>query len=126
MHDARVRKFSGGVAAIALCCVGPAACDSAEGEAQSSAAFCVAAAAVMNEGTFDSSGAGVVDALRDLDTGALSDADQRAVASAIDTVEAEISKFDDGLAPDGWSTEPVATVVGRICSVEMTSFHVMP
>lgn len=105
--------------------VGIVACTSSD-DAQSKSAFCDSAEAVVSEGTFDSTGSGVVHAMRDLDTSGLSDADRDDLSDAIDVVEEQIAAFNDGRAPDGWSTEPVANVASRICDVEMTSFHVMP
>jgi len=106
--------------------VGIVACTSSD-DAQPKSAFCDSAEAVMSEGTFDDfTGSGVVRAMRDLDTSGLSDDDRHDVSAAIDVVEERIAAFNDGRAPDGWSTEPVTNVASRICDVEMTSFHVMP
>jgi hypothetical protein len=51
---------------------------------------------------------------------------QEAVSTAIDMVEANIAALNRGQAPDGWSTEPVATVATRICGAQMTSFSAVP
>lgn len=50
----------------------------------------------------------------------------RSLIAALDIVEANIAAFNRGQAPDGWSTEPVATLATRICAADMTSFHVVP
>ena len=114
----------GAVAATVMSLAGIACASSDDGQFES--VFCDSAQTLLSEGTFEPTGSGVVHALRELNTTGLADADRDDVSSAIDLVEERIAAFNDGQAPDGWSTEPVTSVASRICDVEMTSFHVMP
>ena len=71
-------------------------------------------------------GGGVVDSLRRLDVSDLVGANQEEISAAIDKVEANIDSFNRDQAPDGWSTEPVATVAARLCGADMNSFFAVP
>ena len=65
-------------------------------------------------------------ALRALDMSGLPGGDHEQMSTAINAVEANIASFNDGQAPDGWSTEPVATVAARLCDTDMSSFFATP
>ena len=80
----------------------------------------------MNKGSFASDGGGVVAALRALDMNELVGPQQESISTAIDKGETNIISFQQGQAPDGWSTEPVATVASRICGADMQAFFAVP
>lgn len=97
------------------------------GEAgQGAGRFCSDARRVMNGASFPSDGAGVVADLRSIDMSGLTDSDRSLFASALDEVESQITKFNAGQGPDGWSTQAAAAIATRICGTDMTSFNVMP
>ena len=81
---------------------------------------------MLNKGAFASDGGGVVDSMRKLDVDELLGPEQEAISTAIDRVEANIDSFQRGQAPDGWSTEPIATLASRICDVDMQTFFAVP
>jgi hypothetical protein len=108
-----------------LAAVAPAACGSSAG-GNSSDTFCTAADRLFNKGSFAADGGGVTDALRGLDLTELSAPDRESMIKAIDTVEANINAFQNGAAPDGWSTEPAATEAARICRRDMQRFFAVP
>ncbi len=113
----------GAVAATVMSLAGIACASSDDG--QSGSAFCDSLQTVLSEGFFDQTGNGLVQALRELNTTGLADADRDDVSSAIDLVEEQIAAYNDG-APDGWSTEPVSSVASRICDVEIGIYSVRP
>ena len=88
--------------------------------------FCNDARQVMNARDFPSDGAGVVDDLRSIDVSGLSGSDGSAFAAALDVVESQITKFNDGQGQNGWSTQAAATIASRICGSDLASFNVMP
>lgn len=88
--------------------------------------FCDDAREVMKSQNFPSDGAGVVDDLRSIDASGLSGSDAAAFLAALDVVESQITKFNDGQAPNGWSTEAAVTIASRVCESEFASFTVMP
>ena len=112
--------------AIVLCGATSVACGSDAHDGASAVAFCASADQLFNNGSFASDGGGVVGALRALDVTNLPGADQERISTAIDTVEANIASFGLGQAPDGWSTEPVATVAARLCGADMSTFSAVP
>ncbi len=119
MRDATL----GAVAAIVMSFAGIACASSDDGQSES--AFCDSLQTVLSEGFFDQTGSGLVEALRELNTTGLADADRDEFSSAIDLVEEQIAAYNDG-APDGWSTEPVSSVASRICDVEIGIYSVRP
>ena len=102
------------------------ACASSD-DGQSESAFCDSAQTLPDKLVYDQTGSGLpgrglVQSLRELNTTGLADADREELSSAIDLVEEQIAAFNtfnDGQAPDGWSTEPWSSVASRICDVEM-------
>jgi hypothetical protein len=113
----------GAVAATVMSLAGIACASSDDGQSES--AFCDSAQTLLSEGFFDQTGGGLVQALRELNTKGLADADRDEFSSAIDLVEEQIAAFNDGQA-DGWSTEPVSSVASRICDVEIGIYSVSP
>jgi len=115
----------GAVAATVMSLAG-IACASSD-DSQSESAFCDSTQTLLSEGFFDQYGSGLggglVEALRELNTTGLADADRDEFSSAIDLVEEQIAAYNDGEA-DGWSTEPVSSVASRICDVEIGLFSV--
>lgn len=98
-------------------------CDS---DQSSGEGFCSDAREVMKAGPFPSDGAGVIDELRSIDMSGLSDSDAPAFAAALDVVDTQITKFNAGQGPNGWSTQAAATIASRICGTDFASFNVMP
>lgn len=88
--------------------------------------FCSDARRVMNGASFPPDGAGVAADLRSIDVSGLTESDRSAFASALDEVESQITKFNAGQGPDGWSTQITAAIASRICGRELGSFNVMP
>jgi len=100
-------------------------CDSSE-PVSPVGSFCAAADQLFNHSTFAPDGEGVVAALRGLDVDGVAPADRGPWRAAIGRIETTIAEFRGGAAPDGWSTEPAATLAARICDREMQVFVVMP
>lgn len=125
-HSALVQGFAKALAAAVLSCGVTSACGLPAAETPSTVSFCSSADKLFNDETFASDGGGVVDAIRGLDLTNLASADRDEVSSAIETVAANIAAFNNGQAPDGWSTEPAAAVAARICGIDMSSFFVVP
>jgi hypothetical protein len=114
------------VARSMLAAAALAACGSPAGAKVSNDSFCAAADSLFNRGSFAADGGGVTDALRGLDLADLSSTDHESMIKAIDAVEANINTFQNGAAPDGWSTEPAATEAARICQRDMQRFFAVP
>jgi len=126
VHSALVRGLASGAVAALLAGTVGFACGSPAAKRPSNDTFCASADKLFNNETFASDGGGAVDALRGLDVANLRGDDQDAFSTAIGTVEANIAAFNNGQAPDGWSTTPAATVAARICSKDMSNFFVVP
>ena len=121
-----VRGCLTGLVAAILCATLGVACGSSAPQTASNTAFCDSADKLLNAGSFASDGTGVVEALRALDISGLPGSDQEEISTAIDAVGANLASFNNGQAPDGWSTEPVATVAARLCGEDMSSFFAVP
>jgi hypothetical protein len=121
-----VRGWLTGLVAAVLCTSLGVSCGSSAPKTASNAAFCDSADKLLNSGSFASDGSGVVEALRALDISSLPGSDQEKVSTAIDAVDANLASFNNGQAPDGWSTAPVATVAARLCGQDMSSFFAVP
>jgi hypothetical protein len=121
-----VRDLSAALVAVAVLAGSGAACGSSSPDSSPIAAFCASADSVLNNGNFASDGGGVIESLRGMDVTDLTGVEQEKVSTAIEVVEANIAAFNSGDAPDGWSTEPVATLATRICGQDMTSFYAVP
>ena len=111
---------------VAMAAIGLVACGSPTPRQASSDSFCAAADQLFNKGSFASDGGGVVESLRTLDVDELSNTDRESMVTAIEAVEANINAFQNGAAPDGWSTGPAATEAARICQRDMQRFFVTP
>jgi hypothetical protein len=112
-----VRHATVGAVVAAVMSLAGIACASSD-DGQSESAFCDSAQTLPDKLVWDQYANGLVQALRELNTSGLADADREELSSAIDLVEEQIAAFNDG-QPGGWSTEPWSSVVSRICDVEI-------
>ena len=100
--------------------------DGATGSGDAPDVFCDGASDALEDASDPASGAQLVAALRAIETGGLDDGDQRAFAGMVSALESSVEAFNTGGSQNGWTTDPLASFVGRLCGATPDGFYVVP
>lgn len=88
--------------------------------------FCDGALTALEDVSDPASGDELVVALQAVETAGLDDGDQRAFAGMVSALESSVEAFNSGGSQNGWTTDPLASFVGRLCGATPDGLYVVP